>query len=72
VIYEGQIVGRLIEGDGKKLTGKKIDQDGEVVDKGKSSLLFENEMELLRLVESGFPTFSMNLTNSFNSWQRAR
>lgn len=33
VIFEGQVVGRLIEGDGKKLAGKKVDQDGEVVDK---------------------------------------
>jgi hypothetical protein len=33
VIYDGQIVGRLVEGDAKKLTGKKVDPDGEVVDK---------------------------------------
>jgi hypothetical protein len=33
IIYEGQIVGRLIEGEGKKLLGKKIDADGEIVDK---------------------------------------
>jgi len=33
VLFDGQIVGRLIEGDGKKLAGKKVDKDGEVVDK---------------------------------------
>ena len=33
VLFEGQIVGKLIEGDGKKLAGKKVDKDGEVVDK---------------------------------------
>jgi ribosomal protein L13 len=33
VIYEGQIVGKLVEGDAKKLIGKKIDPDGEVVDR---------------------------------------
>ena len=31
-----QIVGRLTEGDAKKLSGKKVDPDGEVVDRGKS------------------------------------
>ena len=33
VLYEGQVIGRLIEGDAKKLAGKKVDKDGEVVDK---------------------------------------
>ncbi|TAQ83845.1 hypothetical protein B7494_g7833 [Chlorociboria aeruginascens] len=33
VLFEGQIVGRLIEGDAKKLSGKKVDKDGEIVDK---------------------------------------
>lgn len=33
VNHEGQIVGKLIEGDAKKLAGKKVDKDGEVVDK---------------------------------------
>jgi len=33
ILFEGQIVGKLIEGDAKKLVGKKIDKDGEVVDK---------------------------------------
>jgi len=33
VIFEEKIVGRLIEGDAKKLSGKKVDQDGEVVDR---------------------------------------
>lgn len=33
VVFEGQIVGRLIEGDAKKLAGKKVDKDGDVVDK---------------------------------------
>jgi hypothetical protein len=31
--FEGQVVGKLIEGDAKKLAGKKVDKDGEVVDK---------------------------------------
>lgn len=33
VIFEGQIVGRVIEGDPEKLAHKKVDQDGEIVDK---------------------------------------
>ncbi|PVH68722.1 hypothetical protein DL98DRAFT_360390, partial [Cadophora sp. DSE1049] len=33
ILYEGQIVGKLIDGDAKKLVGKKIDKDGEVVDR---------------------------------------
>ncbi len=33
VIYDGQIVGRLIEGDARKLSGKKVDQDGDVLDR---------------------------------------
>jgi hypothetical protein len=33
VIFEDKIVGRLIEGDAKKLSGKKVDQDGEIVDR---------------------------------------
>jgi hypothetical protein len=33
ILFEGQVVGKLIEGDAKKLAGKKIDKDGEVVDK---------------------------------------
>jgi hypothetical protein len=33
IVFNGQVVGKLIEGDAKKLAGKKIDKDGEVVDK---------------------------------------
>jgi hypothetical protein len=33
IVFEGQVVGKLIEGDSKKLAGKKIDKDGEIVDK---------------------------------------
>ena len=33
VNFEGQIVGKLIEGDAKKLAGKKVDKDGDVLDK---------------------------------------
>lgn len=33
VVFEGQTIGKLIEGDAKKLAGKKVDKDGEVVDK---------------------------------------
>lgn len=33
VVFEGQVVGKLIEGDAKKLAGKKVDKDGDVVDK---------------------------------------
>lgn len=35
VVFEGQVVGRLIEGDAKKLAGKTVDPDGEVIDRGK-------------------------------------
>jgi len=34
----GQIVGRLIEGDEKKLVGRKVDEDGDVVDKNGNTL----------------------------------
>jgi len=33
VVFEGQVVGKLIEGDAKKLAGKKVDKDGDVIDK---------------------------------------
>jgi hypothetical protein len=33
VIFEGRIVGKLIEGEAKKLEGKKVDADGDVLDK---------------------------------------
>jgi len=33
LMFDDQIVGKLIEGDAKKLAGKKVDKDGEVVDK---------------------------------------
>ncbi|TVY39162.1 hypothetical protein LOCC1_G004807 [Lachnellula occidentalis] len=33
LMYDEQIVGKLIEGDAKKLAGKKVDKDGEIVDK---------------------------------------
>jgi len=33
VIFEGKIVGKVVEGDPKKLDGKKIDADGDVLDK---------------------------------------
>lgn len=33
ILYEGQVVGKLVSGDAKKLVGKHIDKDGEVVDK---------------------------------------
>jgi hypothetical protein len=33
ILYEGQIIGKLIEGDARKLVGKKIDKDGEIVDR---------------------------------------
>lgn len=33
ILFEGQVVGKLVSGDAKKLVGKKIDADGEIVDK---------------------------------------
>jgi len=33
IVFDGTIVGQLIEGDAKKLLGKTIDKDGEIVDK---------------------------------------
>ena len=32
VLFEEKIVGRLIEGEAKTLSGKKVDKDGEVVE----------------------------------------
>jgi len=34
----GQIVGRLIEGDAKKLAGRSVDEDGDVLDRNGNSL----------------------------------
>lgn len=33
IVFESTVVGRLIEGDAKKLLGKTVDKDGEIVDK---------------------------------------
>lgn len=33
VVFESQVIGKLIEGDAKKLAGKTVDADGEVLDK---------------------------------------
>ena len=33
IVFNGEVVGKLIEGDAKRLAGKKIDKDGEIVDK---------------------------------------
>ena len=33
IMFEGTVVGQLIEGDAKKLLGKSVDRDGEIVDK---------------------------------------
>jgi hypothetical protein len=33
ITFEGRVVGRLVEGDPKKLAGKKIDADGECLDR---------------------------------------
>ena len=38
VIFEGKIVGKLIEGDAKKLEGKKVDADGDILDKNGNTL----------------------------------
>ena len=38
VIYDGQIVGKVVEGDPKKLQGKKVDPDGDIVDKNGNTL----------------------------------
>lgn len=50
VIFEGKIVGKVIEGDPKKLEGKKIDADGDILDKNGNTLgkaeRFQEEEEL--------------------------
>lgn len=33
VVSDGQVVGKLIDGDAKKLAGKSVDEDGEILDK---------------------------------------
>ncbi|KAI9840170.1 MAG: hypothetical protein M1837_001883 [Sclerophora amabilis] len=33
VTYEGQVIGKVVEGDPKKLVGKKVDDEGDIVDK---------------------------------------
>ncbi|KAH8586759.1 hypothetical protein B0O99DRAFT_643579 [Bisporella sp. PMI_857] len=38
VIYDGQIIGKLIEGDAKTLAGKKVDADGDVLDRHGNTL----------------------------------
>lgn len=32
VVSDGQVVGKLVDGDTKKLSGKKVDKDGDVID----------------------------------------
>lgn len=32
VVFDGQVIGKLVEGDAKTLAGKKVDADGEYVD----------------------------------------
>jgi len=50
ILYEGKQVGVLVEGDAKKLAGKKVDADGDVLDKngnvlGKAERQDEEEPE---------------------------
>lgn len=32
-MYEGKVIGKVIEGDAKKLAGKSVDPEGDIVDK---------------------------------------
>ncbi|OBT64875.1 hypothetical protein VE03_06410 [Pseudogymnoascus sp. 23342-1-I1] len=32
IVSDGQVVGKLVDGDAKKLSGKKVDKDGDVID----------------------------------------
>ncbi|KFY11910.1 hypothetical protein V492_04198 [Pseudogymnoascus sp. VKM F-4246] len=32
IVSDGQVIGKLVDGDAKKLSGKKVDKDGEVID----------------------------------------
>ncbi|KAF6816390.1 lea domain protein [Colletotrichum sojae] len=38
VLYNGEIVGRVIEGDPKKLKGKKVDDDGDILDRSGNTI----------------------------------
>ncbi|KAJ5157663.1 uncharacterized protein N7482_008763 [Penicillium canariense] len=38
VVAGGRIIGRLIEGDAKRLIGRKVDEDGDVVDKNGNTI----------------------------------
>ncbi|WQF86387.1 hypothetical protein CDEST_11401 [Colletotrichum destructivum] len=38
VLYNGDIVGRVIEGDAKKLKGKKVDEEGDILDKSGNAI----------------------------------
>ncbi|KAL2109783.1 hypothetical protein VUR80DRAFT_2017 [Thermomyces stellatus] len=38
VTFEGTIVGRVIEGDAKKLKGKKVDEDGDILDRAGNTI----------------------------------
>lgn len=38
VVDAGRIIGRLIEGDAKRLLGRKVDEDGDVVDKNGNTI----------------------------------
>ncbi|KAK0100148.1 hypothetical protein ONS95_008486 [Cadophora gregata] len=33
VLFDGRIIGKLVQGDGKKLEGKTVDSDGDILDK---------------------------------------
>jgi hypothetical protein len=38
VIFEGRVIGKVVEGDAKKLEGKKVDADGDILDKHGNTL----------------------------------
>lgn len=38
VTFEGNVIGRVIEGDAKKLKGKKVDEDGDILDRAGNAL----------------------------------
>lgn len=39
ILFESNVIGKLIEGNAKNLAGRKVDQDGDILDRNVSSSL---------------------------------
>jgi hypothetical protein len=55
VVCNGKVIGKVVEGDAKKLAGKKVDADGDIIDKNGNALgkaeRWEEEEQVLEEVD---------------------